>query len=82
MDNTTTDFYINHKIHEKSFSVQTTINSITTGTEFHKLTGYYLCQAGYVIVIVCVSLCLLATLRNERICVKFSGKVGNRPMNK
>jgi len=34
---------------------------------------------------VCLFVCLLATLRkktSERICMKFSEKVGNRPMNK
>jgi len=32
----------------------------------------------------CLSVCLLATLRqtSERICMKFSGKVGNGPTNK
>jgi len=35
-------------------------------------------------VVVCLSACLLATVRknSERICMKFSGKVGNEPMNK
>ena len=38
---------------------------------------YYLRQGGYVFVVVCLSVCLLATLR------KTSGKVGNNgPMNK
>jgi len=38
----------------------------------------------YVILIVCLSVCLLATLcKNfERICMKFSGKVGNGPIYK
>jgi len=39
----------------------------------------------YVIDVVCLSVCLLATLRkktSERICMKFSGKVGNGPTNK
>jgi len=33
---------------------------------------------------VCLSVCLLATFRKifERICIKFSGKVGNGAMNK
>jgi len=34
---------------------------------------------------VCLSVCLLAALRKKtsaRICMKFSGKVGNGPMNK
>jgi len=38
-----------------------------------------------VIIVVCLSVCLLATLRkNFRIwiCMKFSGKVGNGPVNK
>ena len=45
----------------------------------------YLCQEGYVIVIVCLLfVSLLATSRKtcERICVKLSGKVGNGPINK
>jgi len=41
----------------------------------------YFRQGGYVIVVVCLSVCL-ATETSERICMKFSGKVGNGPMNK
>ena len=40
---------------------------------------YYLRQGGYVIVVVCLSVCLLATLR---ICMKLSGKVRYGPINK
>jgi len=39
----------------------------------------------YVIAVVCLSVCLLSTLRkktSERICMKFSGKVDNVPVNK
>jgi len=45
---------------------------------------YYLRQGGYVIVVVCLFVCLLATLRKtfEWICMKFSGNVGNWPVNK
>jgi len=44
----------------------------------------YLRQGGYVIVVVCLFVCLLATLTktSERICMKFSGKVGKGPLNK
>ena len=40
---------------------------------------YYLRQGGHVIVVVCLFVCLLATLRktSDRICMKFSRKVGN-----
>jgi len=46
--------------------------------------NYYLRQGEYVIVVVCLSACLLTTLRKtcERICMKFSGKVVKGPMNK
>ena len=42
----------------------------------------YLRQGGYVIVVVCLSVCLsvckqLCLKTSERICMKFSGKVGN-----
>ena len=51
---------------------------------------YYVRQGGYVIFVVCLSDCLLATLRKDfsllthskRIWMKFSGNVANRPMNK
>jgi len=47
---------------------------------------YYLCQAGYVFVIVCLFVCLLATqlcAKTSRwIYMKFSRKVGNGPVNK
>jgi len=36
----------------------------------------YLRQGGYVFIVVCLSVCLLAT--PKRICTKFSGKVDNR----
>jgi len=44
----------------------------------------YLLQAEYVIVVVYLFVCLLAICAktSERICMKFSGKVGNGPMNK
>ena len=48
----------------------------------------YLREGGYVIVVVCLSVCLFLSVSNfaqknfERICMKFSGKVGNGPMNK
>jgi len=55
---------------------------------FNKLTvvaspNYnYLRQEGYVIVIVCLSVCWqLCAKTSERICMKFSGKVGNGPVN-
>jgi len=38
----------------------------------------------YLSLFVCLSICLIATLRkktSERICMKFSGKVGNVPVN-
>jgi len=38
---------------------------------------FYLRQGRYVIVVVCLFVCLLATLRNcERICLKLLGKLG------
>jgi len=47
----------------------------------------YLCQGGYIIVIVCLSVCMfvcqqLCAKTSERICMKFSGTVGSGPMNK
>jgi len=42
-------------------------------TEKSTVAPVYLRQGGYVIIVVCLS---------ERICMKFSGKVGNGPMNK
>jgi len=41
-------------------------------------------KEGYVFVVVCLSVCLLATLRknSERICMKVSEKVDNGPVNK
>ena len=52
--------------------------------------GHYLRQEGYVIVVVCLFVCLSVCLSvsnfaqkaSEQICMKFSGKVGNGPMNK
>jgi len=45
----------------------------------------YLCQGGYVFVIVCLSVCLFvsnfAKKTAKRICMKFSRKVGNGPLN-
>ena len=50
-----------------------------------RLAVYYLRQGGCVFVVVCLFVCLLATLRkktSKRICTKFSRKVGNGPTNK
>jgi len=48
--------------------------------------GKWLCyfrQAGYVIVVVCMFVCQqLCAKTSERTCMKFSGKVGNGPLNK
>jgi len=58
----------------------------------HHGIGIYLCQGGYVIVVVCLSVCLyvclfvclLATLRKnfQTDLHEFSGKSGNGPVNK
>jgi len=43
-------------------------------------------KEGYVFVVVCLSVCLFvsnfAQKTSKRICMKFSGTVGNGPMNK
>jgi len=41
----------------------------------------YLHQGGYVIIVVCLSVSN-CTKTSKRICMKFSGKVGNGPVNK
>jgi len=50
-----------------------------------QIQNYYLRQRGHLIVVIRPFVCLSATLRNKhpntRICMKFSGKVGNGPMN-
>jgi len=50
------------------------------------LQTYCTRQGGYVFIVVCLSVCLsvsnFAQKNSERICMKFSGKVGNGPMNK
>jgi len=47
-------------------------------------SGFYFRQGGYVFVVVCLCVCLLATLRKNfrTVSTKFSEKVGNVPMNK
>jgi len=51
------------------------------------VSTHYLRQDGYVFVVVCLSVCLFVSnvLRkkaSERICMKFSAKVDNGPVNK
>jgi len=47
-------------------------------------TDFYLRQEGYVFVVVCLFVCLFVSwlATSKRICMKFSGKVGNGPLNK
>jgi len=47
-----------------------------------KLKLHYLRQGGYVFITVCLSVSNFAQKTSQRICMKFSGKVGNGPINK
>jgi len=42
----------------------------------------YLRQGGYVFVVVCLSVGNFAQKTSERICMKFSGKIGSGSVNK
>jgi len=45
--------------------------------------SYYLCQGGYIFSTVCLFVCeQLCTKTSKLICMKFSGKASNGPMNK
>jgi len=61
-----------HKISPRGASDMGKFHAIFSSANYH------------VFVVVCLFVCLLATLRktSERICTKFSGKVGNGPVNK
>jgi len=55
-------------------------SKLTTWILSGNVSSFYLRQGGYVIVVVCLSVCLsvgnFAQKTSERICMKFSGKVG------
>jgi len=62
-----------------SFNPLSFVDLLKVEPASHKENLCYLHQGGYVIVVVCLSVC---TETHERICMKFSGKVSNRPTNK
>ena len=63
-----------------------TIKYCILSEQCHNYTDYYLRQREYIIIVVCLSVCLSVGNFVQKfpkwICMKFLGKVGNEPVNK
>jgi len=66
----------------RTIACRSTVKSETNSVN-GRFRRSYLCQCwGYVFDVVCLFACLSVAKTSERICMKFSGKVDNGPLNK